>query len=459
MCVKRHGPSQKRYCELVYVVTAPFLGFDSDFGSKGRSPSLQLRRNIQGALTVPLKAQSGKLNVKQASAPESGSPTPPSKISTDDAFRQKYRPQSGAEAFLVLERDYRLRESRRVPELPRSRRYEKAGIGARMAQRGSRTRMNEPQPWLLDQASRSVIDLRKLGDFKTGKTSFDTSKSLRTDRSVLPGSTSDSSVTKGETYLLSRNLKDKKSRRVSKALPAIPQRQSRHGPASKLEVLPDVPESIDIQLPRPTNLQDVKPSAPIQYRSSTSSLSTYDSAGLTWDLVDKLMHAVGEDEVRRARMEFRGHGGNGDLKARGSVIFPCKGTSGTTDVDLEALPPSSELRLQRGRRDGFQDTTIYDRPPYIDRSLSDVSDFSVVIQPANSSDSHTRDDEFVYVSEEDFPARIKHVLQQPRTFDLQRNATLFHEHDFHDDLLLTIKALQEVECNGIDGVNFDKDED
>lgn len=168
------------------------------------------------------------------------------------------------------------------------------------------------------------------------------------------------------------------------------------------------------------------------------------------------MHAVGEDEVKRARMGLRRYGGNGNVKSGSPVSFPRTGSSGTSDV--ETFAASSGPRRERGRRNGLH-SAVYDQPPCLDRSSSITSDFSIVIQPADPLESYglrERDDAFLHVAVEELPVRIKHVLQKSRCWDMRCSMQASHEHFFHDDLSATLEALREVDRYEMEDVKFDK---
>ncbi|KAL5528521.1 hypothetical protein ACEPAF_7657 [Sanghuangporus sanghuang] len=387
--------------------------------------------------------------------------------------QQKFRPNSGADAILCLDEEAELVGADRARE-----QGSRAGIQRNIEsleataltsknvsprttrpsiQPAVRERIMAPEPKAVSgPANRSAVKIQ------------------------LPG------------LLVNRQPKYVRGRRISKALPSLP--PPTPSPCRASFAVPPKPPKDIFQSNREKVLRGqgspIMPHATAPRMSvncDSSSGSSYDSAEQTWNMINNMMNAVNEDEVKRARrslihdavprrqsMDVRGPGAyvtfprmkagedKDEWASEESTLsdrtYRTSSTSSTqtSSTYRSVRQPIGELRH---RKPGSHYTDTFPRarnsPPSLERRTSVASIFSVVIQPTRELSHEAQD---ALVAEDDLPFRIRGILQCNHgkyvsslgsRMCSRTSSSSSEGAELHPDLALTIDALRDIELEDI----------
>ncbi|KAL5476483.1 hypothetical protein ACEPAI_3340 [Sanghuangporus weigelae] len=274
--------------------------------------------------------------------------------------------------------------------------------------------------------------------------------------------------------LVNRQPKYVRGRRISKALPSLP--PPTPSPCRASFAAPPKPPKDIFQSNKEKVLRGqgspIMPHAiapRMSVNCDSSSGSSYDSAEQTWNMINNMMNAVNEDEVKRARQSFihdnasyeAGEDKDEWSSEESTLSDRTYRTSSTSSTQTSSTyrsvrQPIGELRdgkLESHYADAFPRTR--DSPPSIERRASVASVFSIVIQPTRELSHEAQD---ALVAEDDLPFRIRGILQcnhgkyesslGNRTCS-RTSSTSSEGTELHPDLSLTIHVLRDIELEDI----------
>ncbi|KAH8119273.1 hypothetical protein DFH11DRAFT_1564023 [Phellopilus nigrolimitatus] len=392
-----------------------------------------------------------------------------------------FRPNSGAEAFLVLDDDLLGKApapgpASRVRQLDSRTGGKKRTNPRHTADPYSTLSVSKTVQATIPNRARALVRhvATPMGQPLIGRTAPSTlAKSARpADPShVIMKGESPYSMQEGSLRVLipgsnstSRNLGPSRSARRSKALPALPRDgsplhrmtfavQPHHGDADDFQ---DTTEKALRGRGSPTS-SSAPHAAPVVKRRGRSSKTSFDSAEQTWSMIENMMNAVDEDVVRRARTAL-GNEERDDSSTTGTRDLPAK-FSCSNDLRSYGRRPSDDRSMsEEDGRNGSYDILDYPSRP-LTRCPSAASVFSIVIQPSRDH-SFTPEGPDAYVAEEDMPSRIRRILQVRGHFGDASSIVdaPSREIHYHADLSLTIDALRDAGDGELGDIIFDKDD-
>ncbi|KAL5485345.1 hypothetical protein ACEPAI_7987 [Sanghuangporus weigelae] len=390
--------------------------------------------------------------------------------------QQKFRPNSGADAILCLDEEAESVITNRARE-----QGSRAGI---------QRNIESPEATALTSKNASPRTTRP------GIQPAIRQRIMAPELKAAPGPANKSAVKiQLPGLLVNRQPKYVRGRRISKALPSLPPPTPSPCRAS-FAVPPKPPKDIFQSNKEKVLRGQGSPIMPhaiaprISVNCDNSSGSSYDSAEQTWNMINNMMNAVNEDEVKRARRSLI-HGTvpqrqSMDVHGPGAyVTFPrmrrakaeedrdewasekstlsdrtyrtsSTSSSQTSSTYRSVRQPIGELRdrkLESHYADTFPRTR--DSPPSLERRASVASIFSIVIQPTRDLSHEAQD---ALVAEDDLPFRIRGILQcnhgkyesslGNRTYS-RTSSTSSEGAELHPDLALTIHALRDIELEDI----------
>ncbi|KAL5507366.1 hypothetical protein ACEPAH_6822 [Sanghuangporus vaninii] len=390
--------------------------------------------------------------------------------------QQKFRPNSGADAILCLDE-------------------EMESVGAdRAREQGFRAKVqrNIESPEATTLISRNASP-------RTTRPSIQPAvreRIMAPELKAVPGPVNKSAVKiQLPGLLVNRQPKYVRDRRVSKALPSLP--PPTPSPCRASFPAPPKPPKDIFQSNREKVLRGqgspITPHATAPRMSvncDSSSGSSYDSAEQTWNMINNMMNAVNEDEVKRARrslihdavpqrqsMDVCGPGAyvtfprmrrmkagedKDELTSEESTLsdrtYRTSSTSSTqtSSTYRSVRQPIGELR-DRKLGSHYADTVPRARnsPPSLERRTSVASIFSVVIQPTRELSHEAQD---ALVAEDDLPFRIRGILQCNHgkyesslgsRMCSRTSSTSSEGAELHPDVAVTIDALRDIELEDI----------
>ncbi|EJD03073.1 uncharacterized protein FOMMEDRAFT_28662 [Fomitiporia mediterranea MF3/22] len=272
--------------------------------------------------------------------------------------------------------------------------------------------------------------------------------------------------------VLNRQVNTQRRRRLSKALPALPPPSPSPCPTSFKEPRQHTPDTF--QNNRSRVLQGrgstgTKPLAapPMETHSGnseSSSGSSYDSAEHTWNAINSMMAAIGEDEVKRARESLIPP----NTRAPSAYVTFPRMKASRMDGEVSSDGYSSTVSGRTISGSSYTDSSSSHYPSQtfprrrspiqsIKRRASETSIFSIVIQPTRERSRETQE---ALIGEDDIPSRIKGILQCTHlkpdlSMSSRTSSASSDEAGLHPDLALTIDALRSVSDVELDDIRFD----
>ncbi|KAL5523642.1 hypothetical protein ACEPAG_7815 [Sanghuangporus baumii] len=388
--------------------------------------------------------------------------------------QQKFRPNSGADAILCLDEEAESVSTNRARE-----QGSRAGI---------QRNIESPEATALTSKNTSPRATQP------GTQPAIRERIMAPDLKTVPGPASKSAVKiQLPGLLVNRQPKYVRDRRISKALPSLP--PPTPSPCRTSFAAPPKPPKDIFQSNKEKVLRGqgspIMPHATAPRMSmncDSSSGSSYDSAEQTWNMINNMMNAVNEDEVKRARrslihgtvpqrqsMDVRGPGAYvmfprmDRAKARedrdewaseestlsgGTYRTSSTSSTQTSSTYRSVRQPIGELR---DRKLGSQYADTFPRarnsPPSLERRTSVASIFSIVIQPTRELSHEAQD---ALVAEDDIPFRIRGILQcnhgkyKSSLGTCSRTSSTSSEGaELHPDIALTIDTLRDIELEDI----------
>ena len=402
----------------------------------------------------------------------------------NDVIQSNFRPNSGAGAFLYLEEkeetDYV--DNVRKPEL-RSQKQELVDVQRSSAPTtrialpiGRNSNKRQPPTTTAEPTEKRVLmTQRTLRRPKSRQGTRDDTVTRRRDsmRSRIPA-------------IMQHQPSNTRVRRVSKALPALPPPSPLPGKTGFNQNRQDVIDAFqnhkDKVLRGHGSPATVTTAAapPMKYTpgsSDNTSGSSYDSAEQTWNMINSMMSAINEEDIKRARQSLvHENVQNKRVNPRntGYVTFPRishsrrdanelqNGYDTSGESDSPASRPSRQRTEQPGKQDANRFSSTFPRVRgenvSLNRRASAASVFSIVIQPTRELSLETQEP---LISEGDIPSRIKGILQCTHkkslsTLSSSRTSSVYSdEAELHPDVMQTIDALRSVEDIERDDIKFD----
>lgn len=249
-----------------------------------------------------------------------------------------------------------------------------------------------------------------------------------------------------------KKLSSGKLNKLSKACPPLPEDDKHYDFDSKLRSTPEL-----------------KPLPPIAATySSSSSVSTYsdDSAEQTWHMINAMMNATNEEEMKKARDVMNLPEGGTAASLPRSSHESKKDARGGREAERRARSRSRPSRgasreitsAGQGAPSAFKGLSSHPIALQISHQGSTGSVFSVVIKPFKSTNGSQP-----LVDEDTFPPRVKRIVQDARERACFEAGLESSDEDedagYHTDVAAVLETLHScLEVNSI-GEEYDWDSD